>query len=195
MEEKQKLILWIHGFAGKPDNDSVQEMRRRYPAYDFYSIEVNHRAVASMEKINAFIQSHEVALVAGTSCGGFYAMCARFDGPRLVVNPVVDPVRDLRQFLGANTYKPGRPDGQTTFLFTEEMLQEYATLEVQPLSRTLCHHTAHDHVLGEAIKEDYARMFPLRQEMAEDILPNHFLTFHYVTTVFGQALEDILGPA
>lgn len=121
MEEKRKLILWIHGFAGKPDNDSVQEMRRRYPAYDFYSIEVDHRAVASMEKINAFIQSHEVALVAGTSCGGFYAMCARFDGPRLVVNPVVDPVRDLRQFLGANTYKPGRPDGQTTFLFTEEM--------------------------------------------------------------------------
>lgn len=76
-----------------------------------------------------------------------------------------------------------------------DFLQEYATLEVQPLSRTLCHHTAHDHVLGEAIKEDYARMFPLRQEMAEDILPNHFLTFHYVKTVFGQALEDILGPA
>ena len=51
-----------------------------------------------------------------------------------MVNPVVDPVRDLRQFLGENTYKPGRSDGQATFLFTEEMLQEYATLEVQPLS-------------------------------------------------------------
>lgn len=151
MEDKQKLILWIHGFAGKPDNDSVQEMRRHYPAYDFYY------------------------------------------GPKLVVNPVVDPVRDLRQFLGEYTYKPGRPDGQTTFLFTEEMLQEYATLEVQPLSRTLCHHTAHDHVLGEAIKADYARMSSQRQEIADNILPNHFLTFRYVKTVFGQTLEDILG--
>lgn len=113
MEDKQKLILWIHGFAGKPDN-------------------------------------------------GFYAMCACFDGPKLVVNPVVDPVRDLRQFRGENTYKPGRPDGQATFLFTEKMLQGYATLEVQSLSRILCHHTAHDHVLGEAIKADYARMFSQR---------------------------------
>lgn len=42
------------------------------------------------------------------------------------------------------------------------MLQGYATLEVQSLSRTLCHHTAHDHVLGEAIKADYARMFSQR---------------------------------
>ncbi|MCQ2292493.1 MAG: hypothetical protein MJZ54_00460 [Bacteroidaceae bacterium] len=66
-------------------------------------------------------------------------------------------------------------------------------VRLEPLSRTLCHHTAHDHVLGEAIKADYARMFSQRQEIAESILPNHFLTFRYVKTVFGRTVKEILG--
>lgn len=42
--DSKPQILWIHGFAGKPDNDTVKEMRKRYPEYDFYSIEVDFQA-------------------------------------------------------------------------------------------------------------------------------------------------------
>lgn len=184
-------ILWIHGFAGKPDNDTVKEMRKRYPMYEFHSIEVDHHAKASMDKINNYINDQDIDLVAGTSLGGYYAICSKFDGPKLVVNPVTDPVRDLRQFLGPNTYKAGRPDGQTDFIFTEEMLDEFGELELQPLEKVVCHHTPHDQVLGDAIKEDYVRLFPLRQEMEEGVLPNHFLTFRYVKSSFGVALKNI----
>lgn len=186
-------ILWIHGFAGKPDNDTVKEMRKRYPIYEFHSIEVDHHAIDSMEKINAFIQDHSIDLVAGTSLGGYYAMCAEFDGPKLVVNPVTDPVRDLKQFLGQNSYKPGRQDGQTDFIFTEEMLQEFGKLKLKTLNNTYCHHTPHDQVLGEDIKHDYIRMFSQRDEIEECILPNHFLTFRYIKSRFGEALDKILN--
>lgn len=185
-------ILWIHGFAGKPDNDTVKEMRKRYPMYEFHSIEVDHHAKASMDKINAYIREQGIDLVAGTSLGGYYAMCSEFDGPKFVVNPVTDPVRDLRQFLGPNTYKPRRPDGQTDFVFTEEMLYEFGELELQPLDKVICHHTAHDQVLGEAIKEDYVRIFSQRQEIEDTILPNHFLTFRYVKSCFGETLSKLI---
>ncbi len=179
MNDKQ-TILWIHGFAGCPNNATVQEMRKCYPNYDWYSIEVDHHAIASMRKINNFIKTNEVCLVAGTSLGGYYAMCADYDGPKLVVNPVTDPVRDLRQFLGKNQYKPGRPDGQTDFVFTETMLNEFAELKYDKLHNVLCHYTAHDQLLGEDIKKDYEKIFYFLELIDEKILPNHFVSLKYV---------------
>lgn len=178
--ENKRIILWIHGFAGCPDNAHVKEMRKRYPEYEWYSIEVDHHAKASMEKINSYIRANDVCLVAGTSLGGFYAMCAEYDGPKLVVNPVTNPVRDLRQFVGKCCYKPGRPDGQTEFEFTEEMLNEFAELHYSNLCNVVCHYTAHDQVLGEDIKKDYEQMFYILEMMGEKILPEHFMTFKYV---------------
>lgn len=177
---EKKLILWIHGFAGCPDNANVKEMRKLYPEHEWYSIEVDHHAKASMEKINEYIRSHEVSLVAGTSLGGYYAMCAEFKGPKLVVNPVTNPVHDLRQFLGLNAYKTGRPDGQQDFIFTEEMLMEYSEIHLHDLHNVVCHHTAHDQVLGEDIKKDYQEMFYYLEEIDAQTLPSHFMTYRYV---------------
>ena len=178
--ETKRIILWIHGFAGCPNNVHVQEMRKRYPEYEWYSIEVDHHAKASIEKINAYIRDNDVCLVAGTSPGGDYAMCADFQGPKLVVNPVTNPVRDLGQFVGKNTYKPGRPDGQTEFEFTQEMLNEFGELHYGTLYNVLCHYTAHDQVLGENIKQDYEKIFDFREMLDEKTRPEHFMTFRYV---------------
>lgn len=189
-EQNKTIILWIHGFAGKANNDTVKAMRKYCPDYEIHSIEVDHHAIASMKKIDAFIDEHpELTLVAGTSLGGFYAMCANTQLPKLVVNPVTNPARDLHQFLGMNTYKPGREDGQTDFEFTEEMLHEFSEIKIQSLYNVLCQHTAHDHVLGEDIKKEYHKMFFHIQEIDEKTLPNHFLTFNYAKKGLGKAVE------
>ena len=204
MKYNDGIILWIHGFAGKANNDTFREMVKRYPQYRFHSIEVDHHAFASLEKINQFIKANKMAMVAGTSCGGFYAICSDFAGPKLVVNPVVDPGRDLRQFLGMNTYKPGREDGQTDFEFTEDMLAEFALLKTKYIGihdspqgtrcqDVICHYTAHDQLLGEEIKEDYKRMFDTAKQIDEKVLPSHFLTFKYVKTAFGEALQGVFS--
>lgn len=179
MNDDKKCILWIHGFCGRPNNEHFLEMQKHSPQYEWYSIEVDHHALASMEKINDYIRTHDVCLVAGTSLGGYYAMCADFNGSKLVVNPVMNPVRDLRQFLGTNTYKPGRPDGQTDFEFTEEMLMEFGKLKHDNLANVLCHFTAHDPVLGEDIKKEYEKSFYYLKKIDEKLLPGHFLTFNY----------------
>lgn len=190
----RRTILWIHGFAGCPDNPHVKEMRKRYPEYEWYSIEVDHHAKASMEKINAYIREHDLCLVAGTSLGGYYAMCAEYAGPKLVVNPVADPVRDLRQFVGKCCYKPGRPDGQSEFEFTEEMLREFGELHYCSLRNVLCHYTAHDQVLGEGIKQDNEKMFDMREMLDEKTLPEHFMTmgFSHISSFKIQNIEMLL---
>lgn len=189
-EQNKTIILWIHGFAGKANNDMVKAMRKYCPDYEIHSIEVDHHAIASMKKIDTFIDEHpELTLVAGTSLGGFYVMCANTRLPKLVVNPVTNPVRDLHQFIGRNTYKPGREDGQTEFEFTEEMLHEFSELKIHSLYNVLCHHTAHDHVLGEDIKKEYRKMFFHIQELDEKTLPNHFLTFNYAKKGLEKAVE------
>lgn len=193
--ENKPLILWIHGFGGKANNDTVWEMRRMYPQYDFFSIEVDHHAIASMNKINSYIATHNVDIVAGTSLGGFYAMCSDFEGPKFVVNPVTEPVRDLRQFIGENCYKPGRMDGQTNFTFTEEMLNEFREISPKDHRKTVCHYTAHDQLLGTDIQREYKRMFEWgnAKKIDEQILPSHFLTFKYVKTEFGNEIKNIIS--
>lgn len=189
-EQNKTIILWIHGFAGKANNDTVKAMRKYHPEYEILSIEVDHHAIASMKKIDAYIAGHpELTLVAGTSLGGFYAMCANTRLPKFVVNPVTNPVRDLHQFLGMNIYKPGREDGQKFFEFTEEMLHEFSELKIRSLYNVLCQHTAHDYVLGEDIKQEYRKMFFHIQELDKKILPNHFLTFNYAKKGLGKAVE------
>lgn len=192
MSENKPHILWIHGFAGRSNNDTVLEMIKKYPQYSIYSIEVDHHALQSMQKIDDYIRQHHVDLVAGTSLGGYFAMCADTDSPKFVVNPVMDPVHDLRQFLGKNTYKPGREDGQTEFDFTEEMLNEFSTLHIRNLERTLCHYTAHDALLGEDIKKKYQEAFYHLEQIDEKILPGHFMTFSYVKRAMKQPLFAIL---
>lgn len=184
-------ILWIHGFAGRANNDIVQCMRKHYPEHVFHSIEVDHHAISSMEKINTFIKDNKTDLVAGTSLGGFYAMCAGFDGPKFVINPVTDPQKDLAQFLGENTYKPGREDGQTTFIFTEQLLKLFGELEIGSLSKNICHYTAHDQVLGEGIKDNYNDLFYYLKQIDEKVLPSHFLTHKYIKKDFGEELKKI----
>lgn len=187
-----KEILWIHGFCGRPYSNNFKEMEKYNPQYQWFSIEVDHHALASMEKINRYIAEHDVALVAGTSLGGFYALCAEFDGPKMVVNPATNPVCQLRQFLGHNTYKPGRLDGQTDFVFTNEMLAEFGLLKPRSTANSLCHYTAHDTVLGEDVKNDYIQLFEKRKKINEDLLPGHFLSVEYVRTVFTEDLQRLL---
>ena len=183
----KQTVLWIHGFAGCPNNVHFKERKKSYTEYNWFSIEVDHHAKSSIEKINAYIHSNDVCVVAGTSLGGYYAMCADFKGPKLIVNPVTNPVRGLKQFLGKNTYKPGRPDGQTEFEFTEDMLNEFGELQHDKLYNVLCHYTPHDQLLGDDIKKDYEDMFYFLEMMDEKVLPEHFMTFKYV-----KAMKEIL---
>jgi hypothetical protein len=70
--------------------------------------------------------------VIGSSLGGFYATCvAQAMGPRAVVlNPAVDPARDLAKYIGEQTawHDPGEH-----FHFEPRYVDELRALETGPL--------------------------------------------------------------
>ena len=70
--------------------------------------------------------------VVGPSLGGFYAtwIAARTGCPAVLLNPAVDPARDLAHYIGEQT---AWHDPLQTFFFRPEYVQELRDLEAGPL--------------------------------------------------------------
>ena len=70
--------------------------------------------------------------VIGSSLGGFYATCVaeRMHCKAVLLNPAVDPARDLTHYIGEQT---SWHDPAETFFFRPEFVDQLRSLEVGPL--------------------------------------------------------------
>ena len=171
--------VYIHGFAGSIHSDVVGNLRKYCPWLEWCPLEVDHHVDASVGKINAFLREHaDVAYLIGSSLGGFYVLCADFNGEKIVVNPVLNPMSTLKKSVGTHAYRGRREDGARDFKFTMQDLFAFKRWKPQDTPQTLCHYTAHDQVLGEEVKREYPKFF-LHAEMCPD-LQNHFMNEHYI---------------
>lgn len=72
--------------------------------------------------------------VVGSSLGGFYAtwVAEKMHCKAVLLNPAVDPMRDLAKYIGAQTtwYNPGE-----TFFFKAAFIDELRALDAGPLTR------------------------------------------------------------
>ena len=100
----KKKIVYIHGFGGSPFTQTVGFLNLYYPDYEWCALEVDHHAGASIKKINDFAKENDVFAMIGTSLGGFYVLCSDFNGPKLVINPVIEPMKSLKKSVGTVQY-------------------------------------------------------------------------------------------
>ena len=183
--------VFIHGFAGSIHSDVVGNLRKYYPELEWCPIEVSHRADESIEKINDFLKTHsDVRYLIGSSLGGFYVLCADFNGRKIVVNPSLNPASSLRNSVGTHTYRGRREDGAKTFKFTTQDLFAFRKWKPKDTPLTVCHYTPSDPVLGENIKLEYQRFFA-HAEMTPD-LSGHFMNEHYIKHKLRELLQDEL---
>ena len=95
--------VYIHGFAGSIHSDTITNLRKYYPDLEWCPLEVNHLVDESVAKINDFIgKNSDVEYLIGSSLGGFYVLCADFNGTKLVINPVLNPMSSLKKAVGIN---------------------------------------------------------------------------------------------
>ena len=74
-------IVYIHGFAGSIHSETISFFRKYYPEYEWCPLEVDHRVDYSVQKINDFLSANnDVQALVGSSLGGFYVLCANFEG-------------------------------------------------------------------------------------------------------------------
>ncbi len=133
-------LLYLHGFRSSPRSAKAQKMaarvRERHPRVQWWCPQLPASPRAAMELVARGIASwpQDAMAVAGSSLGGFYATwIAERTGCRAVLlNPAIDPARDLAQHTGEQTawHDPGE-----RFVFEPGYVDELRVLECGPLAR------------------------------------------------------------
>ena len=133
-------LLYLHGFRSSPRSAKAQllarELARRHPQVRWWCPQLPPSPRAAMEMVLAELAGWPAAgtAVVGSSLGGFYAThVAETVGCRAVLlNPAVDPARDLDRFIGDQTLWH---DPAEHFHFAPEFVDELRALEHGPVHR------------------------------------------------------------
>jgi predicted esterase YcpF (UPF0227 family) len=148
-------LLYLHGFRSSPQSQKARTMAQRmaeqFPEVVWWCPQLPPSPKAAMAMlINGMADwPRESMAVMGSSLGGFYAtyVAAQTGCRAVLLNPAVDPARDLAHYIGEQT---SWHDAQARFFFQPEFVQELRDLETNTLlhpDRTLAIIAKGDEVL------------------------------------------------
>lgn len=133
-------VLYLHGFRSSPQSFKAQRMhawmQAHRPDVVWWCPQLPpspRDAVALLcDGIAAWPRDHMA--VVGSSLGGFYAtvVAERIGCPAVLLNPAVDPARDLAAYIGEQT---AFHDPAERFFFRAEFVDELRTLTPVEITR------------------------------------------------------------
>ena len=131
-------LLYLHGFRSSPRSTKAQIMAQRlaaqHPRVTWCCPQLPPSPAAAWTLIERSVADwpRERMGVVGSSLGGYYATrLAALTGCRAVLlNPAVDPARDLARYIGEHT---AWHDPSERFFFRPEYVDELRALAVGPL--------------------------------------------------------------
>lgn len=136
-------LLYLHGFRSSPKSFKAQRLAAwvaaQRPDLVWCCPQLPPSPAAAwalMQQLTAGWPRERMA-VAGSSLGGFYAtVAAEAWGCRaLVMNPAVDPARDLAAHIGEQTAFHAPDDAEARFFFRAEFIAELRALAPAAISR------------------------------------------------------------
>ena len=133
-------LLYLHGFRSSPRSFKAQRMhawmQAHRPGVHWWCPQLPPSPAEAMAMVEAGIAGwpHGSMAVVGSSLGGFYAtVVAERHGCRCVVlNPAVDPARDLAAYIGEQT---AFHDPAERFFFRAGFVDELRALAPAALTR------------------------------------------------------------
>lgn len=127
-------VLYLHGFRSSPKSFKAQRLQvwlaAHRPAVHWWCPQLPASPREAIAMVEAGIAGWPAAssVVLGSSLGGFYAtvISERTGWPALVMNPAVDPARDLAQYIGEQAlfHSPAE-----RFFFRAEFVDELRALK------------------------------------------------------------------
>ena len=131
-------ILYLHGFRSSPRSFKARVVQGRLEdlgrARALVCPQLPASPKAAMELVLTLVERHADSLaIVGSSLGGFYAtwLAERFGCRVAVINPAVDPLKDLEKHVGVTTaWHSDEP-----FEFRREYIDELAALKVGRITR------------------------------------------------------------
>ena len=131
-------LLYLHGFRSSPQSVKARKVaarvRAQHPGVTWWCPQLPASPRASMALVMHGIADwpRDAMAVVGSSLGGFYAtwVAQQTGCPAVLLNPAVDPVRDLAQYIGEQT---GWHNPDDHFFFTPEFIEELRALDAGAL--------------------------------------------------------------
>ena len=105
-------LLYLHGFRSSPQSNKARQMAARvqaeHPTVHWWCPQLppSPRAAAALIDEGTADWPAEYMAVVGSSLGGYYAswLAERRGCRAVLLNPAVDPARDLARYLGEQTF-------------------------------------------------------------------------------------------
>ena len=174
-------LLYLHGFRSSPQSAKARQMAAHvalhHPAVTFWCPQLPPSPREAMDLVEHGIAQWPGAAMAvvGSSLGGFYAswVAQRRGCPSVMLNPAVDPARDLARYIGEQT---AWHDPAERFYFRPEYIGELQALYTTgrpPAARELAIIAQGDEVLDwREMAARYVKARVLLQEGGEHALLN-----------------------
>jgi predicted esterase YcpF (UPF0227 family) len=132
-------LLYLHGFRSSPQSTKARRMaawvadHRPGPTWHCPQLPASPRDAVMQQLVHARDWPVETSAVIGSSLGGFYAsvLAERLGWRAVLLNPAVDPARDLAKYIGEN--RAWHSDEQ--FYFRAEYIDELRLLTPARLTR------------------------------------------------------------
>jgi len=131
-------LLYLHGFRSSPQSMKARKLaarvRAQHPGVTWWCPQLPPSPREAMALVMQGIAEwpRGAMAVVGSSLGGFYAtwVAAQTGCAAVLLNPAVDPARDLAQYIGEQTawHNP-----QDHFFFRPEFIEELRALDTGPL--------------------------------------------------------------
>ena len=131
-------LLYLHGFRSSPQSAKAQKMAavmaERHPAVHWWCPQLPPSPQNAMALLAHGVADWPTASMAviGSSLGGFYAtaVAERQNCKAVLLNPAVDPARDLARYIGEQTTWQ---DPDEHFFFEAHFVDELRALQPGPL--------------------------------------------------------------
>lgn len=148
----KKKLLYIHGFRSSARSSTIITLKQVYNDYEIHAFDVTHHPVESIKKIEDYVVLHGIDILAGSSLGGYYTLCAKVEIPKIAVNPALNPENSMQYMpeIGHTVeYYNQREDGVQTFTCQPSDLDEFRGIEpfITPVTHIIG--SDHDELLGD----------------------------------------------
>lgn len=132
-------LLYLHGFRSSPQSTKARKVaewvQQHRPDLQWWCPQLPPSPVSAMQLIAEGVAEWplERMAVVGSSLGGFYAtvVAERFGCPAVLLNPAVDPARDLAAHIGETTAW----HSDERFFFRPEYVDELRALAPAAITR------------------------------------------------------------
>jgi predicted esterase YcpF (UPF0227 family) len=131
-------LLYLHGFRSSPQSAKAQTMaalvQQRHPGVTWWCPQLPPSPREAIALIHDGISNwpRDTMAVIGSSLGGFYAtaVAERCGCKAVLLNPAVDPARDLTQYIGEQS---SWQNPEERFFFAPEFIGDLRDLQAGPL--------------------------------------------------------------